>query len=113
MAYCVRFETLRAYTQIALEYDEHDDHDEPLFCQQCRVTKVTVGTRGSSWVAQTRVAGVWASVTVDSTSDDPPELEVLLPTDGVTRFHVDAHGVHWEMSGSLLVCSGHSAQQDQ
>eukprot|EP00978_Attheya_sp_CCMP212_P036442 scaffold165209_cov46-Attheya_sp.AAC.2 len=63
-------------------------------------------------VAPTRVAGVWAGVPVDSTSDDPLELEVMLPTDGVTCFHVDAYGVRWEMSGSLLV-SGHSSQRDK
>eukprot|EP00978_Attheya_sp_CCMP212_P011926 scaffold29625_cov44-Attheya_sp.AAC.2 len=109
MAYIMRFESLRAYTQIASEYEEYD---ELLFCHQCHIPKVTSGTEGSSWVAPTRVAGVWASVTVDATSNDPPELDVLLPTDGATRFHVDAHGVRWEMPGSLLVVS-HSSQQDQ
>eukprot|EP00978_Attheya_sp_CCMP212_P002443 scaffold4994_cov36-Attheya_sp.AAC.1 len=91
MAYIMCFETLRAYTQIASENER---------------------TEGSSWVAPTRVAGVLASVTVDATSNDPPELEVLLPTDGVTRFHVDAHGVRWEIPGSLFV-AGHSSQRDQ
>eukprot|EP00978_Attheya_sp_CCMP212_P038320 scaffold188718_cov28-Attheya_sp.AAC.2 len=109
MVYIMRFETLRAYTQIASEYEEYD---EPLFCRQCRIPKVTSGTEGSSWVAPTHVAGVWASVTVDATSNDPPELEVLLPTDGVTRFHMDAHGVHWEIPGGLLVM-GHSSQRHQ
>eukprot|EP00978_Attheya_sp_CCMP212_P037083 scaffold172515_cov42-Attheya_sp.AAC.1 len=74
--------------------------------------KVTVGTRGSSWVAQSWVPGVWTSVTVDSSSNDPPDLEVLLPTDGETRFHVDAHGVRWEIPGGLMVLD-HSAQQEQ
>eukprot|EP00978_Attheya_sp_CCMP212_P023168 scaffold70296_cov33-Attheya_sp.AAC.3 len=76
--------------------------------RQCRIPKVTSGNAGSSWVAPSRVAGVWASVTVDATSNDPPELEVLLPTDGdgVPRFYVDAHGVCWEMPGIILVGGG-------
>eukprot|EP00978_Attheya_sp_CCMP212_P015799 scaffold40890_cov62-Attheya_sp.AAC.1 len=77
------------------------EYDEPLFCRQCRIPKVTSGT--SSWVAPTRV---WASVTVDATSNDPLELEVLLPTDGMTRFHVDAHGIRWEIPGGLSACRG-------
>eukprot|EP00978_Attheya_sp_CCMP212_P030433 scaffold111947_cov56-Attheya_sp.AAC.2 len=79
MAYIMRFETLRAYKQVASEYEEYD---EPLFCRQCRIPKVTSGNSGSNWVAPTRVPGVWASVTVGADINDPPELEVLLPTDG-------------------------------
>eukprot|EP00978_Attheya_sp_CCMP212_P042488 scaffold259873_cov78-Attheya_sp.AAC.1 len=43
MAYIMRFETLRAYRQVASEYEEYD---EPL---------VTSGNTGSSWVAPARV----------------------------------------------------------
>jgi hypothetical protein len=107
MAYCMRFETHRAYAQVAAECDAHD---EPLFCRQCRMPKVTGVTGGSSWAVPSREPhGVWSSVPVDSTSSDPPELEVLLPTDGVTRFHVDAHGVRWEIPGMMV--SGHLAQR--
>eukprot|EP00978_Attheya_sp_CCMP212_P036957 scaffold171136_cov43-Attheya_sp.AAC.1 len=63
MAYTMRFETLRAYRQVASEYEEYD---EPLFCRhQCRIPKVTSGNSGSSWGAATRVpAGVLSNVTV-------------------------------------------------
>eukprot|EP00978_Attheya_sp_CCMP212_P023237 scaffold70743_cov32-Attheya_sp.AAC.1 len=55
--------------------------------------------RKSSWGVQTRVPGVWSSGTAGSTSNDPPDLETLLPTDVVTLYHVDAHGVRWEIPG--------------
>jgi hypothetical protein len=111
MAYTMRFETLRAYRQVASEYEEYD---EPLFCRQCRIPKVTSGNSGSSWGAPTHVPGVLSNVTVGADSNDPPELEVLLPTDGdiVPCFHVHAHGVRWEMPHGLVV-AGHSSQRDQ
>jgi hypothetical protein len=104
-AYIMRFETLRAYRQTASEYEAYN---EPLFCRQCRIPKVAPN-QGSSWGPP---PDVWGSVFVDSTSNDPPELEVLLPTDGMTRFHVDSHGVRWDMHDSLLV-AGHTSQRDQ
>eukprot|EP00978_Attheya_sp_CCMP212_P010334 scaffold24969_cov34-Attheya_sp.AAC.3 len=111
MAYCMYLESQRALAQIASEYDEydeHDEHDEPLFCRQCRKPKVTVGAGGTP----SHVPGVWSSGgTAGSASTDPPYLETLLLTDGVTRYHVYAHGVRWEIPGGLMVL-GHSAQRE-
>eukprot|EP00978_Attheya_sp_CCMP212_P005397 scaffold12077_cov57-Attheya_sp.AAC.3 len=45
-------------------------------------------------------------------SNDPPDLETLLLTDGAPRYHVDYHGVHWEISRGFLILD-HSAQREQ
>jgi len=69
--------------------------------------------RGSSWGALPCVPGVWLNdSSASSNGNDPPALNIQLPTDDEPHYHVDSHGVRWEISRGMRV-SGHSAQREE
>jgi hypothetical protein len=114
VGYCTRFQSQRAFAQLASELEEHD---EPLFCRQCRVPREIRMGGGSSWGPPPRVPGVWSSGSADSNgadgNDDPPAFAIQLPTDDdAPRYHVDSHGVRWELCEARILHS-HSEQREE